>query len=369
MRVADSSLFQEHRLLTAGWIGCGNDSASGKSMILSQEEAAEIVASLTRMGLVGENEKADLQPLAGGISSLIVHVVTSQTDLCIKRALPQLRVPVEWRVPVDRNSAEVDWMRIADRVAPGSVPAVLGEDPIGKAFAMDWLDPRLYPVWKSQLLEGTVCTETARAVAQTLSRVHNACAHDADISRRFANDDIFFAIRLDPYFNAAALAHPDCGDLLRALVARTASTKLTLVHGDVSPKNILAGPNGPLLLDAECAWYGDPAFDLAFCLTHLCLKCVWRPHSTVDYLACFDAFASISLDQCGWEPAADLEARTCALVAGMLLARVDGKSPVEYITEDRDKDRIRRFARNNLQCTPGELETMRVAWGKEWASP
>ncbi len=336
-------------------------------MNLSQDEAAEIVASLVRMGLISADERTNLQPLAGGISSLIVRATTSHGDLCIKRALPQLRVPVEWRVPVDRNSAEVGWMRIADQAAPGSVPAILGEDPVGKAFAMDWLDPQRYPVWKSQLLEGNICTKTAGAVADKLSRVHNACARDADIARRFANDDIFFAIRLDPYFNAAALAHQDCREPLRALVKRTASTKLTLVHGDVSPKNILVGPKGPLLLDAECAWYGDPAFDLAFCLTHLCLKCVWRRQSTTNYLTCFDAFASISLSQCKWEPTADLEARTCALVAGMLLARVDGKSTVEYITKDHDKNRIRRFAREHLQRTPSKLEAMRAAWDKEWA--
>jgi len=306
--------------------------------------------------------------LDGGISSLIVRATTRHGDLCIKRALPQLKVAVEWRVPIERNSAEVGWMRIAERVAPGSVPAILGEDAEGKAFAMAWLEPGLYPVWKAQLLAGDVCVETARAVGEVLSRVHNACANDPQIARNFANDAIFHAIRLEPYFGAAALAHPDCAGPLHALIEQTAASRHTLVHGDISPKNILVGRKGPLLLDAECACYGDPAFDLAFCLTHLCLKCVWRPRTARAYLACFDAFASASLDACDWEPSTDLRARTCALLAGMLLARIDGKSPVEYITAERDKDRVRRFARGFLLDPASRLQTMREAWENEWAA-
>jgi 5-methylthioribose kinase len=335
-------------------------------MTLTPDESVEIVKSLARMRLIGESETPVLMPLPGGISSLIVRATTRHGSLCVKRALPQLKVAVEWKVSVERNAAEVGWMRIASRVAPGSVPEILGEDIQGRAFAMSWLDPNRYPVWKAQLLDGVVDSATARAVAGIMSRVHNACAHDPEIGRHFANDNDFRAIRLDPYFGAAAVAHRECAVALDELITRTASTKHTLVHGDVSPKNVLVGIDGPLILDAECAWYGDPAFDIAFCLTHLFLKCVWRPESTRDYLDCFDAFATDSLERCGWEPPADLEARTCALLAGMLLARVDGKSPVEYITDDALKDRIRRFARGFLLGQASHLASMRAAWRTEW---
>jgi 5-methylthioribose kinase len=173
-------------------------------MTLTAEETADLTASLARMGLIGGGETPLLTPLEGGISSLIVRAEIARGRLCVKRALPQLKVPVEWKVPVDRNSAEVGWMRIAERVAPGSVPAILGEDPVGMAFAMAWLDPADHPVWKTQLLAGAANAATARAVGVILSRVHNACALDPAVAAAFANDDNFHAIRLDPYFGASA---------------------------------------------------------------------------------------------------------------------------------------------------------------------
>ena len=318
------------------------------------------------MGLIEAGETPVLVPLTGGISSLIVRAETARGSLCVKRALPQLKVAVEWKVPVDRNAAEVGWMRIAEKVAPGSVPAVLGQDGEGMAFAMAWLDPGNHPVWKTQLLDGVADITTARAVGEILSAVHNACAHDPAIADEFANDDNFHAIRLDPYFGASAKAHPDCARALHALIERTATTRHTLVHGDVSPKNILIGPKGPLYLDAECAWYGDPAFDLAFCMAHLFLKCVWRPDVTPGYLTCFDAFTVANLEAVSWEASPELEARTCIMLAGMLLARIDGKSPVEYITDDAERDRVRRIARGYLLKPARRLAEMRDAWQEEW---
>ena len=179
---------------------------------------------------------------------------------------------------------------------------------------------------------------------------------------RFATDDIFHAIRLEPYLVATGRRHPDLAPALDALVARTAATKHTLVHGDVSPKNILVGPRGPIFLDAECAWYGDPAFDLAFCLNHLLLKCLWTPSAATGFLACFDALAMAYLDEVGWERRAELERRAVHLLPALLLARVDGKSPVEYLTAEADRDRVRRAARPLILAPADTLRRVRDAW-------
>src|SRR5262249_44238078 len=151
------------------------------------------------------------------------------------------------------------------------------------------------------------------------------------LARQFATDHIFFPIRLEPYLIATARVHRDCAAQLEALAEITARTKVALVHGDVSPKNILCGPQGPVFLDAECARFAHPAFDLAFSLQHLLLKCFWRPSWVDRYLDCFDTLAHAYLRGVTWEPAALMEARAARLLPGLLLARVDGKSPVEYV--------------------------------------
>jgi len=133
----------------------------------------------------------------------------------------------------------------------------------------------------------------------------------------------------------------------------------------VSPKNILAGPKGPVFLDAECAWYGDPAFDLAFCLNHLLLKCAWKPQWHAGYLRCFDALAQAYLGSVTWEPRPDIEARTAHLLPGLFLGRIDGKSPVEYITEDGMRERVRRTAKALLRNPVAALADVHGAWEAE----
>jgi tRNA A-37 threonylcarbamoyl transferase component Bud32 len=253
-------------------------------------------------------------------------------------------------------------MRVAGAIAPDAVPAILGEDAAANLFAMAYLDPVEHPVWKLQLRDGVIDGSTVREVGRRLALIHARTAAREDLAERFATDHIFFPIRLEPYLEAAARAHPDCAAALGELVRVTASTKLALVHGDVSPKNILVGPRGPVFVDAECAWYGDPAFDLAFCLNHLLLKCVWRPRWWAVYLQCFTTLFETYLSGVTWEPVSGLEARVARLLPGLLLARVDGKSPVEYITDDRDREKVRRVARPLLLEPADRLAAIRDAW-------
>ncbi len=319
------------------------------------------------MGLLNPGESLALEPLAGGVSSDIFRAVLPRGSICIKRALPKLKVEADWRAPTERNRFEVEWMRVAGAIAPDAVPAILGEDAESNLFAMAWLDPADHPVWKLQLRDGIVDGSTAREVGRRLALIHSRTADRSDLATRFATDHIFFPIRLEPYLEATARAHPDCAPALEELVRVTASTKRTLVHGDVSPKNILVGPHGPVFVDAECAWYGDPAFDLAFCLNHLLLKCVWRPRWWAVYLQGFTTLFETYLAGVAWEPVAGLEARVAHLLPGLFLARVDGKSPVEYISDNRDREKVRRVARPLLLQPVDRLAAIRDAWRAEIA--
>jgi Ser/Thr protein kinase RdoA (MazF antagonist) len=246
------------------------------------------------------------------------------------------------------------------------VPKVIAHDAESGLFVMQYLDPALHPLWKNELREGRADAAFAAAVGAALATIHARTADQAALRERFATDDIFYPIRLEPYLVATAAKHPDLAAALHALLATTRATKLALVHGDVSPKNILIGAErAPIFLDAECAWYGDPAFDLAFCLNHLLLKCLWTPSASRDFLVSFAAFAEAYLSRATWEACERIDARTAHLLPGLFLARVDGKSPVEYLTDENDKNRVRRVARGLLQRPVESLAQVRAAWARE----
>jgi aminoglycoside phosphotransferase (APT) family kinase protein len=325
-----------------------------------------MLEGLRAMRLLAPGDVALGEPLAGGVSSDIWRVeLPDGREVCIKRALPKLKVAADWRAPVIRNRYEARWLARAAEALPGAVPALLGQDEATGTLAMAWLDPQAHPVWKARLRDGHADAGFAAEVGRRIARIHADAARRPALASDFPTDQLFHAIRLEPYLVATARAHPDLAPALTALVARTAATKLTLVHGDVSPKNILVGPQGPVFIDAECAWWGDPAFDLAFCLNHLLLKCLWTPRAAGDFLLCFEALAAAYLAGVEWEAPAALEARAAQLLPGLFLARVDGKSPVEYLTEEADKDRVRRVARALLAAPPDRLRSVRAAWGDE----
>ena len=323
----------------------------------------DIRAALGRLGLGDTGLRATA--LAGGVSSDIWKVETGARTLCVKRALARLKVAAEWRAPVERNAFEAAWIETAGAIVPSGAPRLLGHDAETGLIAMEYLDPGDFLLWKEKLRQGRAEAEDARGVASAIVAVHAATAGREEVAQRFASDAIFHAIRLEPYLETAARAHPDLGGALGGIAKSTAATRLALVHGDVSPKNILIGPDGPVFLDAECAWYGDPAFDLAFCLNHLLLKCLWTPSAAPGFLDCFDVLAETYLSGVAWESPEALESRAAPLLAGLFLARIDGKSPVEYVTEEADKARVRHVARGLLKTPVARLGAVRSAWAAE----
>ena len=327
-----------------------------------------MLQSLQQNGLLHDLETAQFEMLTGGVSSDIWRISADGREYCVKRALSKLKVEADWFAPVERNQFEVSWYQVANDIVPGSAPRILAHDQQAMLFAMEYLDPREHKLWKSELRDGRADTEQAARVGTILGRIHAGTANDETLKARFPRADIFRMIRLEPYLEATAARHPELEAALFALSRRTADTRLTLIHGDVSPKNILIGPSGPVFLDAECACIGDPAFDLAFCLNHFLLKCLWTPTATQAFLDCFQAMASSYLVEVDWEDRDGLEARAASLLPGLFLARVDGKSPVEYLQHETDKDKVRRCARALLFDPPAGLSAIIVAWQRELAS-
>jgi aminoglycoside phosphotransferase (APT) family kinase protein len=327
----------------------------------------DILAALDRMHLLDDADPLG-ERLAGGVSSDIWRIDLPSRAVCVKRALSKLLVTADWRAPVERNVYEARWMRVANQAVPDVAPALLGQDEATGALAMAYLPTETYPLWKARLRDGAVDPRFAASVATALGRIHSNTAAQPGLASDFPTDAIFFDIRLEPYLAQTGRAHPDLARRMQTLIETTQTTKNALVHGDVSPKNILCGPSGPVFLDAECAWWGDPAFDLAFCLNHLLLKCLWVPTAVEPLLQSFTAMTTAYRPHITWEPAADLETRAAHLLPALFLARVDGKSPVEYITRDADREKVRRTARRLLFDPPDRLADVAQAWREEIAA-
>jgi len=322
----------------------------------------ELRAPLQRLGLIGESEDFEPRPLTGGVASDIWRVRAGDRTFVVKRALEKLRVAADWRAPVARNAAEAAWIGAAAAIVPGNVPKLLAHDPAAGLFAMEYLPPERFPVWKLQLRDGKAEPDFARLVGRQLGRVHAGTAGRAASAGEFNPDATFAALRLEPYFAFTAERHPDLAPRLRALIEVTLANKRALVHGDISPKNILVGEAGPVFLDAECAWYGDPAFDLAFCLTHLILKCVWNPSAAGRFVACFEMLVAAWLAEVDWEEKKAVESRAARLLPAIVLARIDGKSPVEYIVDEADRDAVRQFAVQFIRQPPLTLTPILRRW-------
>jgi aminoglycoside phosphotransferase (APT) family kinase protein len=328
----------------------------------SATDPVQLDAALRRLGLLEPAATARWTPLTGGVSSDIWRVELAERTVCVKRARAVLAVAAEWHAPVERNESEVGWLELAQEICPGAAPRVVGHLPDMHLFVMDYLDPVQHPVWKQELAAGRVDATFAAQVGAVLGKLHAGTAGNAAFVQRFSTDELFHALRIEPYLDATALAHADLAPQIQALATRTAGTRLALVHGDVSPKNLLVGPNGPVFLDAECAWYGDPAFDVAFCLTHLLLKCVWVPTQRDALLRSFDAFTAAYTERVTWEPIDQLEARVATLLPALLLARIDGKSPVEYLTDETERESVRTVARDLLAHREPRLSAVRDTW-------
>ena len=337
--------------------------AAFKDLANDHEAIKKILGNLA---LAQPDDAITVKALNGGVSSNIFQLNTKHAQYCLKQALPQLKVAKVWLAPVDRVFAEIDWLQTAATIAPDAVPKILGVDRASKSFVMQYLGDE-YLNWKAELLAGRIAGKAPTQLGNILGRIHSQTALKADIAKRFANDDTFYAIRLEPYLEEAARQHPELSSRLKALIKRTQHNPKVLVHGDVSPKNIMLGPLGPVILDAECAWYGDPAFDVAFCLNHFFLKAAHMPKAAPALLKNAQDFLNAYLQEVTWEPLPELENRIASLLPGLMLARVDGKSPVEYLAAERGAI-VRTLAIEFLQQDDVSFSIIYARWARAFAS-
>lgn len=301
-----------------------------------------LVPYLRDRNLVPAGESPGIRVLTGGVSCDVVRVDTSRDSFVLKQACPRLRVQEDWFSDLTRVRAEQACLRYWQQVVPDLVPGFRFYDGENWLFAME-AAPEAARMWKSLLLEGAIDPSVALRLAAALARVHNAAA-DRAAWPEFLDQKVFVQLRIDPYLRTTAARHPALAAVIGREIARLLEHRQTLVHGDFSPKNILVAGQRLYVLDFEVAHIGDPSFDLGFLANHFLLKAVKRKDWAPGFLALMTGAARTYLDAVRFTPAAPLEADSVRTLALLFLARVDGKSPAEYITEEADKELIRALA-------------------------
>lgn len=307
------------------------------------ELAARCRRLLTALGLCDAEAEMEVVPLTGGVASDIARVRVDGRSYAVKFALEQLKVAEDWHVPVRRNRAEYAWLSFVAGILPHNAPRLYGRSGVEGGFVMEYIAGGDIRLWKDTLLAGAPDRGEAAAVGALLGRIHASAKRPEFDATFFDNADDFHALRIEPYLLFTATRHPDLAARLQALADSLQSSRITLIHGDVSPKNIMFRGHEPILLDAECATMGDPAFDLAFCLNHLALKALHLPESRARLLGDIGTLWAACRPHVIHEDTAALESRVAALIPALMLARVDGKSPVEYL-DVAEQAAVRRIA-------------------------
>ncbi len=289
--------------------------------------------------------------LGGGVSNTVLLAENYDERVVIKQSLSKLRVEEDWFSDRRRIFREAEALRtLGDILTEGSVPRVIDEDRENYIIVMS-AAPAGARTWKSLLFEGVAREQTARAIAQILGAMISRTWKSAQLEAVFGDQTVFDQLRIDPYYCTTACRHPGLAPHFDALIEVSSVRRVSLVHGDFSPKNFLVDGDRLTMIDCEVIHFGDPSFDAAFLLNHLLLKSYrlpqWRDRFRSLALQFWQALVPFLPRECGWFEAATIQHLGC-----LLLARIDGKSPVEYLKEEGLKETIRDAARRLIVRPP-----------------
>jgi 5-methylthioribose kinase len=335
------------------------------------EDRVSLRAYLFRTGCIGADESLQFRVLVGGVSNRTVWIGRmGGQSLVLKQGLGKLRVESEWSCSPERVAREALGMRwLAQLLPPGTVPQFLFEDRENHLLAMTAV-PEPHWNWKTVLMEGHVDSTHFEQFGALLAAIHwGGFERRAEVAAPFGDTSFFEALRLEPYYEYTAGRVPAAAAFLGDLIRETRRTKLTLVHGDYSPKNILVHGGRLVLIDHEVIHFGDPAFDVGFSLAHLLSKA----HHLSEFREKFAAAAQLYWRQYinaipDGEWAGRIEGRAVRHALGCLLARVDGKSPLEYLTP-RERMLQRHVVLNLMAAPPGTVPAFIEACAKGFSCP
>jgi tRNA A-37 threonylcarbamoyl transferase component Bud32 len=333
---------------------------------LDIEQHDALLGYLRSAGHLGHGESASFATLPGGVSSRTVLVErTDGRNWVIKQSLPRLRVAVEWHSDPARIHREALGMRWLGQIAPsGTVPDLIFDDQEHHLLAMEAVR-QPHCNWKVLLMRGEIRPDHVRQFGELLGTIHRHGAerrHEA--ARLFDDRSVFESLRVEPYYAYTASHVPASQPFMARLIETVRSRRLTVVHGDYSPKNILVQGARLVLLDHEVIHFGDPAFDLGFSLAHFLSKAHHIKSNRAEFTSAavhyWDSYRA-SLGSPPW--ATDLEGHAVRQTLGCLLGRVDGRSPLEYLT-DGERGRQREAVVAFMREVPSSVAGLAAAFSE-----
>lgn len=319
------------------------------------ENPAQLLNYLRESNRITADNIPEFVKLDGGVSNRTVWVQGDGIDWILKQALEKLRVEVDWFSAPERIHREASGLRRLSQVIPDSVPEFIFEDMAYHILAMSAI-PQPHQNWKTQLLNEIPNNNHAKQFGELLAKIHNAVETSLDIAAEFSDTKFFEELRLEPYYAYTATQVSDAQDYLNQLIVDTRQRKQGLVHGDYSPKNVLLYDDRLYILDYEVIHFGDPAFDIGFSMTHFLSKAHYRKTYRQQFIKIASTYWKTYVDSISSKFVSEfLELYAVRHTLACLLARVAGRSPLEYLSDSQRKHQqkmVLELIEMNIQTMP-----------------
>ncbi len=325
-----------------------------QSNSMNIEDPIMLLAYLRDKGKIEPTANPSFEQLNGGVSNRTVWVKHEQgQDWILKQALEKLRVKVDWFSAPDRIHREAAGLRWFTKIIPDHVPEFVFEDDDDHILAMSAI-PQPHENWKTMLLAGQTHLNYAISFGQLLAKIHNAVDDFPSIATEFEDRKFFEELRLEPYYSYTASQVPSAEAMLTQLIDDTRGRKLALVHGDYSPKNVLIYNDSLYILDYEVIHFGDPAFDVGFSLTHFLSKAHYLREHRQTFIEMASTYWQTYDEQLSQRLTTTIEPYAVRHTLACLLARVAGRSPLEYL-DDAHRLRQRKII---IDLIPENIQTV-----------
>jgi len=306
-------------------------------------DADNVLSYLREMGWINAGP-AQAELLSGGVSNQVLRIITPEQTFVLKQSRSQLRTRDAWFSDLDRIWREQEVMQVLHPSMPDVVPEVLHVDRTNYVYTMSHA-PLDAKVWKTELLQGNIDVALGTMAGRILGNMHQISANRPSDFASFADHAVYVQLRVNPFYRRVQERCPDVASAIAPIIDEMLTRQDALCHGDFTPKNLLAHATGFTLVDYETAHLGDPTMDLGLFLAHLTLKAIRDAGQRQAFVRLMQAFWNGYAETVKFAPSDELERRGMRHLGVCLLARVDGTSPVDYLRDDAQRNKVRRLGR------------------------